>query len=180
MNRRDAAVLGSRDNTRSVRISPYSPGSAGHRQNHDAFSSHLGVVTDHSCRFRGSSCGIGLLSSCRQGHDGRHLDVRRRIPENVELLWIQKHHRAAGACIEGSGVERAVLALPVTMCQRSKTAYAAAPLTSRSPLRAVSSTARQSRFPLLQVRCEPQSTEKAGTTRSGRRRLITAKHIARA
>ena len=37
----------------------------------------------------------------RQGNDGRHLDIRRRIPERAELLCVQEHDRATRTAVEG-------------------------------------------------------------------------------
>jgi hypothetical protein len=39
---------------------------------------------------------------------GRHLDIRRRIPEGVELFRIQEHDGAARAGAERSGLKDAV------------------------------------------------------------------------
>src|SRR5438874_6246411 len=53
----------------------------------------------------------GLFPPCRKGNHGRHLDVRCCMPESVELLRVQEHHRAARAGVEGGRIERTALAL---------------------------------------------------------------------
>ena len=74
-----------------------------------------------------------LLPPGRQGNDGRHLDIRRRVPEGAELLRVQEHHRAARTGVEGGCVERPVLAFDGHDVPPIKTADTATPLPGRSP-----------------------------------------------
>ena len=74
-----------------------------------------------------------LLPSSRQRNHRRHLDIWCCIAEGVELLRIQKHHRALRTSVEGCGVKRAVLALHAHDVPTVKAANAAAPLSCRSP-----------------------------------------------
>jgi len=74
-----------------------------------------------------------LLPPDRQGNDGRHLDIRRRISERAELIWVQEHNRATRTGVEGGRVERPVLAFDGHDVPPIKTADATAPLSGRSP-----------------------------------------------
>src|SRR6266566_3061472 len=77
--------------------------------------------------------GVRLFASGREGDDRGHLDVGGGITQSVQLFRVQKHDRATGTGIEGSGVERAVLAFDRDHMPAIKGADAAPPLPGRSP-----------------------------------------------
>jgi len=77
----------------------------------------------------------GGLPSYREGDHPWHFDVRSRIAESVELLRVEKHHRAPQAGVERRGIESPGLALHRHAVPAIKSADATAPLSGRPPHR---------------------------------------------
>ena len=73
-----------------------------------------------------------LLPAGWQGNDGRHLDIRRRISERAELIWVQDN-RATRTGVEGGRVERPVLAFDSHDVPAIEATDPATPLPGGSP-----------------------------------------------